>query len=265
MSRPKFLIPNIYRLIHAPIKKPDKQDISAQDASFNTKIGMLNGCTILSFGRYSRGCISGLAQTGKVIHISREEEELKEAKEQGIGVIAERVISLSIKNKADWLFSFESEEPRVELLLIIVKALAETRCGIKLLYRKEQADIEKMLKRLGEIYGAKCMSKRVMLKTKENKEVIASVRLHTLYTLETNKKARELGGTDLKLIEELQKKTKEKYEDGLVAELLDLARIKEITKKLRIKPYQVANSLKRIDALSRDASEERYCSKIIYE
>ena len=121
MTRQEFLIPNLYRLIHAPLNTK-RAEYVLQEPSLSIKTGIASNCKIIYFGKYSKGGIAELAQTNRVIYISRDEEELEEAKEQGVEATLGSIVSLQIKKKADWILSFEPDEiPGTEIGLIILK------------------------------------------------------------------------------------------------------------------------------------------------
>ncbi len=244
MSGQEYRVPKIYTLLKAKASDTKKTEIHPKDNILNEKLEIENNSKILAFGAETEEWAVKLAEENKVAYAG----DGNGLKKHGIKAIDAGIIAIPLRNRADWLFAFEPDTPLMPI--IALKALAGTIHGIKLLFLHEEKELEIALKEIAEKYSAGYAKKRLLVKAIERKELLVKPRSCTLYTLETNIDAKENASTDLMIIEAMQKKTGELYEDALFAEKLGFAEAKEFAKKIGISHGRLIDALKRINALA---------------
>ena len=253
MRKRRFSIPKLHQIIYAEITETSGKGKQAEidELFFNTKIGMPDKTKILYFGEYSDGWAKGLAQEHKVIFTCIVKDELKKADENGMEPLLASPYLLSSNTNADWMFSFEPAEYYTsQLPVLILKALADARCGLKLAYKEEQPKIEKLFKLAQSWYYAGFEKKIAILSAKDPKHVLRKGTGYRIYTLVSNRKAREIAETDLKVIENLQKVTKGTYDNAIAKDKLDLEEMTRLRAKTRLDRKGLLASLERINTLA---------------
>jgi hypothetical protein len=254
MRKHRFSIPKLHQIIYAEIKETSGKKGEQAETSelfFNVKIGMPDHTKILFFGEYSDGWARNLSQEHEVVFTSVVAEEIRKAEKDEITATQESPYILANNAHADWLFSFEpAEYYATQMPVLILKALADARCGIKLAYKEEQSKVERSFKLAQSLYSAEYAKKIAILSTKLSKRALMKGAGYRIYTLATNRKARELAGMDLKVIENLQKVTNGTYENALAYDKMGPEELKGFRRKIRFDPKSLMASLERINTLA---------------
>lgn len=253
MRKHRFSIPKLHQIVYAEITETSekKEQAEIDELLFNTKIGMPDKTKILYFGEYSDGWAKGLAQEHKVVFTCIVKDELRKADENGMEPLLASPYLLSSNTHPDWLFSYEPAGYYTKQMpVLILKALADAKCGLKLAYKEEQPRIEKLFKLAQSWYYAGYEKKIALLNAKDPKHVLRKGTGYRIYTLVSNRKAREIAETDLKVIENLQKVTKGRYENALVKDKLDLEEMARLRSKTRLDRKGLLASLERINTLA---------------